>query len=104
MQKLFELIKIIDSNSVLYEIFKSCPYEILRQCDIKKYPAGTIICHQGEIINCFSIIVSGAIDVFTINENGKKYTIATHQCGAIIGERNFSRKNLLSVRWKPLLI
>ncbi|HHU52213.1 MAG TPA: Crp/Fnr family transcriptional regulator [Firmicutes bacterium] len=92
MQKLFELIKIIDSNLVLYEIFKSCPYEILRQCQIKKYPAGTIICHQGEVINCFSIIVSGAIDVFTVNENGKKYTIATHQCGAIIGEMEFFQK------------
>lgn len=90
--KLFEIIKIIDDNSALYKIFKSCPYEILRQCDIKKYPAGTIICNQGEIIDFFQIIVSGAVDISFINENGKKYTIATHQCGAIIGEIEFFQK------------
>lgn len=27
--KILEVIKIIDSNPVLYKIFRSCPYEIL---------------------------------------------------------------------------
>lgn len=85
-RKILKIIKMIDSHPVLYKIFKSCPYEILHYWDIKEYPAGAIICNQGEIIDCFCIIVNGFIDVYFTSENGKKYNIATHQCGAIIGE------------------
>lgn len=87
--KILEIIKLIDNNPVLYNIFKSCPYEILRQCDIKNYPVGAIVCQQGEIIDSFKVIAKGLIDVYFIGENGKRYKVTTKQCGSIIGELEF---------------
>lgn len=90
--KILEVIKIIDSNPILYKIFKSCPYEILHYWDVKKYPAGATVCRQGEIIDCFNIIADGLIDVYFISEKGKRYNIASHKTGAIIGEIEFFEK------------
>lgn len=90
--KILEVIKIIDSNPILYKIFRSCPYEILHFWNIKKYPAGATICRQGEIIDQFNIIAEGLIDVYFTSEKGKRYNIASHRSGGIIGEMEFFEK------------
>lgn len=90
--KIVEVIKIIDENTILYNIFKSCPYEILHYWDIKKYPAGTHVCRQGDPINYLYILVKGDAIVYYLGDNGKKYNVAIHQCGAIFGEMEFYLK------------
>jgi CRP-like cAMP-binding protein len=90
--KIFEVIKVIEGNPMLYQIFRSCPYEILHYWDVKNYPAGTAFCKQGEMIEKFYFIVRGAINVNFTGINGKKYNVATHQCGAIIGDTEFLDK------------
>jgi CRP-like cAMP-binding protein len=90
--KTLAIVRIIDNNPVLYKIFKSCPYEILHYWEIKEYPAGTVFCNQGDIIDHFDIVVNGFVDVYFTNENGKRYNIATHKCGDIIGEIEFLEK------------
>lgn len=90
--KIHEVIRIIDENPILHTIFKSCPYEILHYWDIKKYPAGATICRQGEVFECFVVLVKGFTNVYFMGENGKRYNVATHQCGAIIGEMEFFEK------------
>ena len=90
--KILKIVEIIDSNPVLFDIFRSCPYEILYYWNIKEYPAGTILCHQGEIIDNLNIIVDGFIDIYFTRENGKRYNIATHKCGGFIGEMEFFEK------------
>jgi CRP-like cAMP-binding protein len=84
--KTLKIVEIINCNPILLEIFKSCPYEILNYWDIKQYPAGTTIFHQGEIIDTLNIVVDGFADIYLMKENGKRYYIATHQSGAFIGE------------------
>ena len=94
--KMLSIIAIIDNNATLFKIFKSCPYEILRQCDIKTYPAGTIICNQGDIIDFFFIIANGQTNIYFHSDNGKRYNVATQQCGTIIGEiESFEKKPLV---------
>jgi CRP-like cAMP-binding protein len=85
-QKILKIVDIIDSNPILFEIFKSCPLEILYDCNLKEYPAGAVIWNQGEIIDNFNIIVNGFADIYLSKENGNKYYIGTHQSGAFIGE------------------
>ncbi len=87
--RISKIVELIDGNPVLFEIFKSCPYEILHYWNIKEYPAGTVICHQGEVIDNLNIIVNGLIDIYFTRENGKKYNIATHKSGGFIGEMEF---------------
>jgi CRP-like cAMP-binding protein len=84
--KILKIVEIIDSNPVLFEIFKSCPYEILYYWNFKVYSASAIVCNQGEVIDNLNIIVDGFADIYLTRENGKRYYIATHKCGAFIGE------------------
>jgi len=81
-----ELSEMIDSIPNLYEIFKSCPYEILKQWVLREYKAGALICNQGEKSDYLSIIVSGIADVYYEAENGGKYSQAVIEKGQFIGE------------------
>lgn len=81
-----KLSEVIESIPNLYEIFKSCPYEILKRWVLREYKAGTLICHQGEKSDYLFIIVSGIADVYYTAENGGKYSQAVIEKGQFIGE------------------
>ncbi len=78
--------QIIDANSELYQIFKGCPYEILRHWEMNEYRAGTVICRQGEIIDRLYIIIDGYADIYYMAENGRKYSLITLKDGDVVGE------------------
>ncbi|NLW48254.1 MAG: Crp/Fnr family transcriptional regulator [Firmicutes bacterium] len=88
--------EIIDANPELYRVFRGCPYEILNHWEIKEYQADTIICRQGEVIDCLYIIISGYVDVYYMAENGKKYSQIIIKRGELIGEFEiFDQKPLI---------
>lgn len=86
MMTIHNIIDIIENNAEIFKILKDCPYEILKQWEIKDYAKGTVICNQGEVYDYFYIIVSGSVDVYIVAENGKKYSQAVYTRGYYIGE------------------
>ena len=84
--ELDRLKKIIDANPELYPIFRGCPYEILSQWQINEYRAGTVICRQGDAIDCLFIIIEGYADIYFMAENGNKYSQVVIKEGQFIGE------------------
>lgn len=51
------IVEIMENNKKIYEILKHCPYEILRQWQLSKYPKGYINSHTLNIRN----IATGAV-------------------------------------------
>jgi CRP-like cAMP-binding protein len=80
------IIEIMESNKAIYELLKHCPYEILRQWKLSRYPAGHTMFQQGEVHDHFYLIVEGMVDINIMAENGKKYSQAIYQAGDMIGE------------------
>lgn len=77
---------IMEQNQQIYQMLKHCPYEILRHWKLSEYPRGTVIFHQGDVQDCFYLIVEGSVDINIMAENGKKYSQATYYTGYMIGE------------------
>lgn len=86
MMELSPLQKIIDHNSELYSIFRGCPYEILSHWNISEYQPGTVICRQGDTLDCLFIIIEGCADIYFMAENGNKYSQVVIKEGEFIGE------------------
>lgn len=80
------IIEIIESNQGIKEMLAYCPYEILRQWEIKQYQKGDIIGRQGHVYNYFAIIVAGYVDIYSMSESGKTYSQAIYSKGNYIGE------------------
>lgn len=81
-----KLINIIEGSPKIFEMLKYCPYNILKQWDMKEYPKGHVIFRQGEIYDHFCIVVSGFIDIYVMAESGKRYSQAIYTTGDFIGE------------------
>lgn len=81
-----KIIQIIESNPEIYEMLKYCPYEILKQWSLKEYKKGEFILNQGEVYDCFYILVEGTVDIYVMSETGKKYSLAIYKKGNYIGE------------------
>jgi CRP-like cAMP-binding protein len=84
--ELNRLKKIIDAHSGLYPILKGCPYEILNHWQTGEYRAGTVIFHQGDRVDCLSIVIEGCADIYCMTENGNKYSQVVIKEGEFIGE------------------
>lgn len=81
-----EIIEIIETNRDINELLSYCPYQILRQWEIKHYKKGEIIGRQGEVYNYFAIIVAGYVDIYSMSESGKTYSQAIYSKGNYLGE------------------
>lgn len=70
-------------SSILRQVFQGLDQsnlDILRAvAERRSYPAGTILCHQGEIEHTFYIIVSGRVAVLQTQEDGREQLLAI--CG-----------------------
>lgn len=77
---------IIENNSIIYEMMKYCPYEILKHWEYRDYLPGDIICRQGEQYDRFLVIVEGYISIYFMSENGKRYIQSIYSKGNFIGE------------------
>lgn len=86
LKKMQRLINYMENNEQIYTMLKRCPYEILRQWQVQDFESGQLIYAQGEVQDCFSIIVEGIADIHVIGDNGKKYTQSTYGAGDMIGE------------------
>lgn len=77
---------ILENDSILYEIMKSCPYEVLRKMKIHEYKADEFVLYQDEVYLTIYIVLSGELDIYVESENGKKYYLNTYRKGSYIGE------------------
>lgn len=85
-QKIIDLITILENEPKIYSFIRQCPYEILRELEVKEYEAGEFILNQGEVYDKFYIIVEGILDIIVDSEYGKKYNLTTYSKGDTIGE------------------
>lgn len=87
---IIELFNILETNHIIYDMMKQCPYEILKNISIKEYKKGEFLLEQGNKKELFYIIVEGIFDIYTVSESGKKYLIQTYTNGDYIGELEIS--------------
>lgn len=78
--------RILQSNSTIFNMLHDCPYEILKQWEIKEYPKEYVICQQDEVDEYFYIIVEGYANIYRTAENGKKYSQSVYKAGDYFGE------------------
>ncbi len=76
----------IEKDSRIYEIMKSCPYELLRKMKIREFKANEFVRNQDEIYQTMFIVLGGELDIYVESENGKKYYLNTYRKGCYIGE------------------
>ncbi len=88
-----EIIGIIESNALIKDMLRNCPYEILKKWERKDFKKGEIICQQDLIHDYFYIIIDGYVNICRTAENGRKYSLALYKKGDYIGELEiFDRK------------
>ena len=81
-----EIREIVETNQVLKEMLKDCPYSILKRWELKSYPEGYIVCHQNMVYEYFYVIIEGQANIYIMAENGKKYSQSIYKKGAYFGE------------------
>ena len=82
-----------DIVNINYKMFKECPYEVLKQLELREYPKEYIICHQEHEYDYFYVIAEGLVNIYRISKEGKKYSQAIYKKGDYFGELEvFSRK------------
>lgn len=87
-----EILEILEKEQKIYNILKECPYQILRELRLKKYPKGGFYLRQGNVYDIFYIIVDGEADIFVESEQGKKFCITTYKKGDFLGELEIFEK------------
>lgn len=103
---LSEVLELLEKDKCLYEVFKYCPYEVLRNVQLKRYQEGEFYLEQGEIYETFYLIVEGMVDIIVESEQGKKYCLTTYGKGRFIGELEIfgKRPYMSSVAGKGKLV
>ncbi|HLR36109.1 MAG TPA: Crp/Fnr family transcriptional regulator [Tissierellales bacterium] len=88
-----EIKNIIETNFVLMDMLKDCPYSILKRWEMKSYSKGDMICHQNMTYDYFYVIIKGKANIYIMAENGKKYSQSIYEKGDYFGELEiFDRK------------
>ncbi|MGT2715377.1 Crp/Fnr family transcriptional regulator [Streptococcus respiraculi] len=77
---------ILETEPVIFQLLKQCPYEILRMIRVRCYRDGEFELAEGQIHHHFYIIVRGEVDIYSESEYGKKYFLTTYHTGNFIGE------------------
>lgn len=86
MDKINNLISIIENSPSVYQYLMNCPYQILRCWSIIDFRKKQKIVTQGEICDDFYILESGLVDVNTVSEDGRQYSHAIYKEGNYLGE------------------
>ncbi len=84
--RILKVIEVIEKEKIIYNILKSCPYEVLNKWEIFKYKKGKVFLKQGEIYPYFFIIIEGEANIFIMSHNGKRYSQSIYVKGNFIGE------------------
>lgn len=83
---ILKVVEVIEKEKVIYDILKSCPYEILKQWEIFKYKKGKVFLKQEELYPYFFIIIEGEANIFIMSDHGKRYSQSIYKKGNFIGE------------------
>lgn len=83
---LLKLLELVEKDKIIFQLLRQCPYEILRNFQVKEYKDSQFVLNQGEIYDTFYIVVSGYMDIYVESEHGKKYLLCTYTKGDYIGE------------------
>lgn len=83
---ILKVIEVVEKEKIIYDILRSCPYEILKQWEIFKYKKGKVFLKQGEIYPYFFVIIEGEANIFVMSEHGKRYSQSIYVKGNFIGE------------------
>ena len=78
--------KIIKNDEKFKNIFKNMPESIIDRWEVKDYPAGEIICRQGEVSDYFYYVLNGYLSIYLMAENGSKYVQSIYKRGNYFGE------------------
>lgn len=88
-----EIIDIIESNAVIKDMLRNCPYDILKRWERKDYKKGEVICQQDMTHDYFYIIIDGYVNICITAENGRKHSQSIYKKGNYFGELEiFDRK------------
>lgn len=81
-----QICDVIENDPQIYEMMKSCPYEVLRKMKLREFEAKEFIRYQDEFYSTMYIVIDGELDIYVDSENGKKYYLNTYRKGCYIGE------------------
>lgn len=81
-----EVLEVLEKDKRIFEIFKGCPYRILRNVRLKKYAAGDFRLNQGQIYDTIYVIVEGEVEIYIESEQGKRFYFTPYNKGCYIGE------------------
>ncbi len=77
-------------ETVLEKAFKGLDRETLaaleRVAQARRYPAGTILCRQGQVEDTFYIVAEGSVAIVQDLEDGQQRLLATRTVGEYFGE------------------
>lgn len=83
---LAEVLDVLEKDKKIYEIFKSCPYYILKQIRVKHYAEGEFALEQGQVYDTIYMIVEGKVEISVESEQGKRFYFSPYKKGNFIGE------------------
>lgn len=81
-----EIVKVVESNPLIKDMLKYCPYDILKRWEMKDYKKGEMICYQDLKYEYFYIIIKGYVNIYRTAENGRKYSQSIYKKGDYFGE------------------
>lgn len=81
-----EIIDIIESNALIKDMLRFCPYDILKRWERKDYAKGEVICQQDMKYEYFYIIIDGYVNICRTAENGRKHSQSIYKKGDYFGE------------------
>lgn len=92
-----EVLELLEKEKKVYDIFKNCPYQVLKRVNVKTYSSGELIIVQGKKYDNMLFIVEGEAEIYVESEQGKKYSMATYSKLSFIGELElFNQKPYMS--------
>lgn len=85
--RLEDLLRLIETNHTIKKLMNDCPYSILAQMELRSFKPRKFFLAQGEFHSSVYIIVSGQINVFVSEENGRHILLDVYKRGNFIGEQ-----------------
>lgn len=83
---LLEIVELLEKDRKIYEIFKSCPYYILKNIKLRRYPPEEFVLYQGQTYDSLYVIVEGKVEIYVESEQGKRFYFSSYDKGCFIGE------------------
>lgn len=83
---LLEILEILEKDRKIYEIFKSCPYYILKNIKLRRYAPEEFVLRQGQTYDTLYVIVEGKVEIYVESEQGKRFYYSSYDKGCFVGE------------------